>query len=178
MKTITLLLTILIFMPSCSHSQSLELVDSVDLNKFSGKWFDIASYPAVFQKGCRCTTAEYELMPDERYIGVTNRCIRFKNGGSKIVAAKAKAFPEKGYNNAWLKVQFFWPFRGDYLIIGLEDNYDWAIVGHPKRKYLWILSRESYMPVQTYNEILEIIRKKGYDPNRLVKTPQNCDMIE
>jgi apolipoprotein D and lipocalin family protein len=178
MKTVTLLLPILFFLPSCSDSQSLELVPSVDLNKFSGKWFEIASYPAVFQKGCRCTTAEYELMPDKKYVGVTNRCIRFKHGGSKIVAAKAKAFPVKGYNNAWLKVQFFWPFRGDYLIIGLADNYDWAIVGHPKRKYLWILSRESYMPSQTYDEIIEIIRKKGYDPNRLVKTPQNCDMVE
>jgi len=178
MKTKACLAFLFIIISGCTDSQPLQTVQNVDLSKYVGRWYDIASYPAFFQKGCRCTTADYELVPDKDYIRVVNRCIRFKNGRSKLTVAEAKAFPVKGKPDAWLKVQFFWPFRGDYLIIGLADDYSWAIVGHPKRKYLWILSREAFMPTHTYNNILKIIRDKGYDINRLVKTPQNCDIVE
>ena len=168
----------LLFMTFSVNSQPLQTIDRVDLDKYLGRWYDIASYPASFQKGCRCSTADYEIVPGKKYIRVVNRCIKFKNGKSKITLAKGKAFVVKGSNNTKLKVQFFWPFRGDYYIIGLADDYSWAIVGHPSRKYLWILSRESYMPADTYKQILEIIRKKDYDPNKLQKTPQNCDIPE
>jgi apolipoprotein D and lipocalin family protein len=114
-------------------------------------------------------------VPGKKYIRLTNRCIRFKNGRSKIVTARGKAFVVKGSSNAKLRVQFFWPFRGDYYIIGLAEDYSWAIVGHPTRKYLWILSRDSFIPTHTYNYILKVIGEQGYDVNRLAKTPQNCD---
>jgi apolipoprotein D and lipocalin family protein len=156
-------------------SQNLQTVDYVSLDKYLGRWYDIASYPASFQKGCRCTTADYEQLPGKKYIRVTNRCIRFKNGRSKMSIIHGKAFPVEGSNNAKLKVQFFWPFRGDYFIIGLADDYSWAVVGHPDRKYLWILSRESYMPTDTYNQILLLIKSKGYDLKKLQKTSQDCD---
>jgi apolipoprotein D and lipocalin family protein len=156
-------------------SQSLQTVDHVDLDKYLGRWYDIASYPASFQKGCRCTTADYELVPGKKYIRVTNRCIRFKNGRSKISKIQGKAFVVEGSGNAKLKVRFFWPFSGDYYIIGLADDYSWAVVGHPDRKYLWILSRESFMPTDTYNQILSLIKSKGYDLKKLQKTPQDCD---
>lgn len=156
-------------------SQASQAVDHVDLDKYLGRWYDIASYPASFQKGCRCTTADYEQLPGKKYIRVTNRCIRFKNGKSKMSKIHGKVFAVKGSDNAKLKGQFFWPFRGDYYIIGLADDYSWAVVGHPERKYLWILSRESYMPTDTYNHILSLIKSKGYDLKRLQKTSQECD---
>jgi apolipoprotein D and lipocalin family protein len=156
-------------------SQSLQTVDHVDLDKYLGRWYDIGSYPASFQKGCRCTTADYELVPGKKYIRVTNRCIRFKNGRSKISKIKGKAFVVEGSGNAKLKVRFFWPFSGDYYIIGLAGDYSWAVVGHPDRKYLWILSRESFMPTDTYNHILSLIKNRGYDLKKLQKTPQDCD---
>jgi apolipoprotein D and lipocalin family protein len=165
-------------MASTINSQPLLTVERVDLEKYLGRWYDIASYPASFQKGCRCTTADYELVPGKKYIRVVNRCVKFKNGKSKISVARGKAFIVKGSDNTKLKVQFFWPFRGDYYIIGLANDYSWAIVGHPQRKYLWILSRESYMPTDTYNHILAIIKEKGYDLKPLQKTPQNCDNPE
>lgn len=155
--------------------EALQTVDCVDLDKYLGRWYDIASYPVSFQKGCRCTTADYERIPGKNYIRVTNRCIRFKNGKSKMSLVHGKAFVVEGSNNAKLQVQFFWPFRGDYYIIGLADDYSWAVVGHPERKYLWILSRESYMPTYTYNHILSLIKKKGYDLKILQKTSQECD---
>jgi apolipoprotein D and lipocalin family protein len=157
-------------------NQPLQTVDHVDLDKYLGRWYDIASYPARFQKGCRCTTADYEQVPQKKYIRVTNRCIRFRNGKSKLSMVQGKAFIVAGSNNAKLKVQFFWPFKGDYYIIGLADDYSWAVVGHPKRKYLWILSRESFMPTDTYNHILTLIKSKGYDLKILQKTPQECDI--
>jgi len=89
--------------------------------------------------------------------------------------ANGKIFIVKGSGNAKLKVQFFWPFKGNYYIIGLADDYSWALVGHPERKYLWILSRESYMPDHTYQSIVELAKTKGYDTGKLQKTPQNCD---
>jgi len=156
-------------------NQNLQTVDYVDQDKYLGRWYEIASYPARFQKGCHCTTADYELITGKKYIRVTNRCIRFRNGKSKMSMVHGKGFPVAGSNNAKLKVQFFWPFRGDYYIIFLADDYSWAVVGHPSRKYLWILSRESYMPTDTYNHILAIIRSKGYDPGIIQKTSRDCD---
>jgi apolipoprotein D and lipocalin family protein len=158
-----------------AKSQTLQTVEKVDLEKYLGRWYDIASYPARFQKGCHCTTADYEIVPGKNYIRVTNRCVKYKNGKSKIYTAHGKGFIVEGSSNARLKVQFFWPFRGDYYIIGLADDYSWAIVGHPTRKYLWILYRESFIPTDTYNNILEVVHQQGYDLKKLQRTPQNCD---
>lgn len=168
---------ILIMLCILTHvkAQPPETVDNVDLDKYKGRWYDIASYPAWFQKDCRCTTAEYELVPGKNYIRVINRCIKYKNNKSKISVARAKAFPVKGSGNSKLKVQFFWPFRGDYHIIGLAEDYSWAVVGHPERKYLWILSRKSSVTSSTYSTILDLIRQKGYDVDKLQLTPQDCD---
>lgn len=158
-----------------SKAQPPATVDSVDLKKYAGRWYDIASYPARFQEGCHCTTADYEILPGKKYIRVTNRCVKFKNGNTKISTATGKAYVVKNSGNAKLKVQFFWPFRGDYLIIGLAEDYSWAVVGHPERKYLWILSRHSTVTSDTYAGITKLITEKGYDTSRLLPTPQNCD---
>ena len=179
MKTTTLFT--LLFMVITLHaqdSQPLQTVEKVDLERYLGLWYDIASYPARFQKDCRCTTAEYESVPHRNYIRITNRCVKFRNGKSSVTVARGKAYSVEGSNHSKLKVQFLWPFRGDYHIIGLADDYSWAIVGHPKREYLWILSRESYMPTDIYNHVLHIIKEKGYDLKPLQKTPQNCDNPE
>jgi len=162
---------------SSLYGQPLETVGQVDLSKYAGHWFEIASYPAPFEKGCRCTTAEYEFIPGRKFISVVNRCIRFRNGKSKISTVKGKAYVVNDSGNAKFKIQFFWPFRGDYYIIGLADDYSWSIVGHPSRKYVWILSRESYMTTDTYNQLRVLIRSKGYDLKILQKTPQNCDIL-
>lgn len=158
-------------------SQPLQAVEYVDPEKYAGRWYEIASYPTRFQKGCHCTTADYEFIPGKNYLGVINRCIRFKNGKSGISSIRGKASIAKNSGNARLKVRFFWPFRGDYYIIGLADDYSWAVVGHPKRTYLWILSRESFMPSDTYNKILSLVKSKGYDLKILRKTSQNCDDV-
>jgi apolipoprotein D and lipocalin family protein len=178
MKRLVICLILLNFASLCLICQPLTTVEKVDLDKYAGRWYSIASYPASFEKGCRCTTADYELIPGKGYIRVVNRCVRFKGGRSKISIARARAFIVPGSENTRLKVQFFWPFRGDYYIIGLADDYSWALVGTPSRKYLWILSRESFMSTETYNRILILIREKGLSTTLLQKTPQNCDNPE
>jgi apolipoprotein D and lipocalin family protein len=152
------------------NAQPLETVPSVDLIKYSGKWFEIASFPQRFQKGCRCTTAEYTICK-KGYVIVENRCNRDSINGKQSYI-KGKAFVEKNSGNAKLKVQFFWPFRGKYWIIDLADDYSYAVVGHPNRKYLWILARKPLMDTSTYTNILERLKQKGFDLSILQKTVQ------
>jgi apolipoprotein D and lipocalin family protein len=103
---------------------------------------------------------------------VENSCNLPEKG--KIKTSTAKAFVEDGSGNAKLKVQFFWPFKGKYWIIDLAKDYSYAVVGHPNRDYLWILSRTQEMDPVIYDEILGRVEKKGFDLSKLEKTVQ-CD---
>lgn len=153
-----------------TNAQDLQTVANVDLNKYAGKWFEIASYPQRFQKGCHCTTAEYTAT-DKGYIIVENRCNKGGINGKQSYI-KGKAFVDKNSGNAKLKVQFFWPFKGKYWIIDLADDYSYAVVSHPNRKYLWVLSRTSKMEDKTYEQILSRLKSNGFDLTKLVKTVQ------
>ena len=154
----------------CKNHPPLSTVSQVELERYAGLWYEVASFPARFQRGCTCTTAEYTLM--EGYVKVENYCKRDK-GRSGITG---KAFPVKGSNNARLKVQFFWPFRAPYYIIALADDYSWAVVGTPSRKYLWMLSRTPVIDDDLYFLIEQRAKALGFDTSQLVKTPQEeCD---
>jgi len=172
MKRISKLWLMALTLAGCSSYPELKVVDNVDLNRYLGKWYEIASFPQSFQKGCFCSTAEYSLT-NENYIEVLNTCR--KNGvNGEIKQANGKAFVEPNSNNAKLSVQFFWPFKGKYWIIELAEDYSYAVVGHPNRDYLWILSRTPQMEETVYNSILEKVKQKGFDITRLNKTSQEC----
>ena len=153
---------------SKNPDQSLQTVPRVDLQKYAGKWFEIASFPQSFQKGCYCTTAEYTLH-EKGYVIVENRCNKGSVDGKQSYI-RGKAFVEKGSGNAKLKVQFFWPFKGKYWIIDLADDYSYAVVSNPNRKYLWILSRTPTIGVTLYGQMLERLELKGFDISKLQKT--------
>ena len=148
----------------------LETVSHVNLDRYLGKWYEIASIPQWFQKGCVASSATYTLRPDGG-IEVLNQC-RKETLDGKLKTAKGKAWIVDRKTNAKLKVRFFWPFSGDYWIIDIGENYQYAVVGHPKRNYLWILSRTPQMDPTVYDGILERLRKQQYDLNRLRKTRQ------
>ena len=153
-----------------SKTQKLETVASIDLEKYKGLWYEIAIFPNSFEKGCSCTTAEY--IPNEKgYIEVINTCI--KKG--EIDKIKGKAFAVENSNNTKLKVQFFWPFKGDYWIIDIDEEYTYAVVSGPSKKYLWILSRKPAMDEELYNSILNKLREKDFDISKIVKTTHDCD---
>ena len=155
------------------QAQLLQTVPFVDLNKYAGKWYEIASFPQRFQKDCHCTTAEYTIT-GKGHVIVENRCNRDSINGKQSYI-KGKAFVEKNSGNAKLKVQFFWPFTGKYWIIDLATDYSYAVVAHPNRKYLWILCRTPKMPEKTYQEILSRLIKKNFDLSNLKVTTQKKD---
>jgi apolipoprotein D and lipocalin family protein len=174
MKHLPALIAMSLFIFSCAgtvkSNSPLNVVDSVDLQRYLGKWYEIASYPAWFQKGCTASTAEYSLLPDGK-IQVINHCRKDSLDGP-LKESKGKAEVVDTVTNAQLKVWFFWPFKGNYWIIDLNPDYQWAVVGEPSRKYLWILSRTPTMDEAVYQGILGRLPQKGYDPARLRKTVQ------
>jgi len=157
-------------MSNILYGEELKTVSKVDLDRYLGLWYQIAYFPTWFQKkDCPLTTAEYSLRKDNK-IKVYNACWQDSVGGKKIQDATAKAWPVDE-SNSKLKVQFFWPFRGNYWIIMLDEyQYQWAVVSEPKQKYLWILYRQPIMDQYLYNQLLTELENRHFDLSRLVKT--------
>jgi len=148
----------------------LQTVPYVDVKRYMGVWYEIARYPNPFQKNCVGSKAHYSLMEDGT-ISVLNEC-NHKTLDGPIKSAKGIARVVDHNSNAKLKVSFFWPFYGDYWIIDLGEDYDYAVVGHPKRKYLWILSRTKDMDQTLYDQILKRLEQQYYDTKKLIHTHQ------
>lgn len=149
----------------------LRTVDFVDLERYAGRWFEIARYPTPFQRKCaKNTTAEYAL-GKRRTVSVENRCTR-SDGGTECIRGTARIVDAS--TNAKLKVKFS-PFMppGDYWIVDLDAAYRWAVVGEPKRRFLWILSRTPGLDEYVYAGICERLRAQNYVPERLIRTPQD-----
>jgi apolipoprotein D and lipocalin family protein len=173
MKYYILLIMGLLTLIGCkSREYSPAPVASVDVSRYVGLWYEIASNPATFTKGCQCTTAEYTLRPDGS-LTVVNKCRRGP-AGSKQSSITGKAWAVEGSGNARLKVQFFWPIRAPYWIVALDStDYKWAAVSGPGAKYLWILSRTPQMDETLYQNILSELRQKGINLSALQRTPCN-----
>lgn len=176
-KAVYVLLTasMLLTLTGCTNMQKqnslpLSVVPYVDLTRYTGTWYEIARYPHSFQEGCVGSRATYTLREDGK-ISVLNECYD-KTFDGKIRTAKGKAWVIDKNTNAKLKVSFFWPFAGDYWIIDLGETYEFAVVGHPERKYLWILSRSKEIDRELYEKILSRLRDKQYDTSRLIRTLQ------
>ncbi len=148
----------------------LEAVAKVDIERYLGTWYEIASYPQRYQEGCTGTTATYTLR-DDGEIDVLNECRKDSLDGPEDVA-EGRARVVDRTTNAKLEVSFFWPFWGDYWIIDLGPDYEYAVVGHPSRDYLWILSRTPTLDDGTYDAILGRLEEKEYPLDRLRKTVQ------
>jgi apolipoprotein D and lipocalin family protein len=141
------------------------------VERYLGKWYEIARYPHSFQEGCFGSTAFYEKMPKGNGIRVINQC---RKGGpdGELIEAIGKATIADNNTNAKLKVQFFWPFKGNYWIIDLDRDYQVAVVSEPNRQYLWILSRSPKMAPQNVEMLKEKIQGKGFDLGYLMITSQ------
>ena len=151
-------------------STPLEAVEHVDLERYLGTWYEIATIPQRFQRGCVAVAAEYSLLPNGDIL-VVNTCREGTlDGKIRSVRGRARVVDKK--TNAKLKVTFFWPFWGAYWVIGLDPDYQWAIVGHPNRKYLWILSRSPQMDESLYGELLDFVAARGYDLSKIKRTLQ------
>lgn len=157
----TLLVASLCF--PCWAQTPVTSVAAVDLVRYSGTWFEIASFPMFFQRNCLSdVTAQYSTAPDGS-ISVRNRC-RTKDGFDD---ASGRATVVDGFGNSRLRVSFFWPFKGDYWVIGLDPQYRWAVVGNPNREYLWVLSRTPQLTPEMLENALVSARSQGFDLTRL-----------
>lgn len=154
----------------CATYAPLPTVSNVDLPRYAGTWYEIARIPNRFEKGCVAVTATYTLRADGR-VDVLNRCELEHLGGS-VDQAQAVARVVDDATNAKLAVQFFWPFHGDYWVLALDRDYQWAIVGTPSRDYLWILSRTPQMKPSLYGLLVDRAAELGFDTKRLQLTPQ------
>lgn len=164
---------------------ALQSVPSVDLARYQGRWYQIALYPNTFQKQCVSgTTADYRVLSAGQ-VEVINQCKTADGSLSKVVglarlkqprllgvplAAGTSAKLEVRFAPSWLSwVPGVW---APYWVIQLADDYRYAVVGEPKRQYLWILSRTPTLDPQDRAIINGLLQQQGYDPTKLQEEPQ------
>lgn len=147
-----------------------QTVPYVDLDRYLGTWYEIASIPKFFQFGCTATTAEYSLK-DNGNIEVHNSCRLFTvNGLNYSVKGEAKVVDAS--TNSKLSVNFFNLFDGDYWVFDLAEDYSYAMVGSPDFDSLWILSRERSLDDAIVNELKDKAENLGFDVSRLKTSKQ------
>jgi apolipoprotein D and lipocalin family protein len=160
-----------------AQPKDMEVVKNVDLERYQGRWYEIASMPSSFQpKNGTNTRATYRLKPDQQTIDVLNETwVKGKRGYIHGTAWKA----DPSSPDAKLKVRFYVPpflplvpVTGDYWVLALDEDYQWALIGQPSRKYLWVLSRTPELSEETYQKLLEQAKNEGYDVSLVHKTLQ------
>ena len=158
------------------HEKPLATVDKVDLQRYAGTWYEIARLPQWFQRGCYDSTATYSLN-DDGTVKVINRCQR---EGEQTSEAEGTARVVPGSDNAKLKVRFDnWVSRliptiteGNYWIIALDKDYQTVVIGEPSREYLWILARQSELPEDQYQALVQVAQEKGFPVEELQRNRQ------
>jgi lipocalin len=172
MKKPTLILFLIMIFSAAQSQKSPSVVSSVDLNRYKGTWYEIARLPNFFERKLKCTSATYTLRDDGR-ITVLNKGF-YLSDPKKSTSSKGIAWIPDKKAPAKLKVQFFWPFSGDYWIMELDKEYRYVLVGDPSAKYLWILAREKKMDEATYKMLLQKAIDNGYDVRTIIRVEQDC----
>jgi lipocalin len=154
------------FLSACDATEiDNSTVKSVDLNRYVGRWYEIAKFDHIFERGLDFAMANYTLREDGK-IDVLNTGV--KDGRAKDAKGIAKTTNISGL----LKVSFFGPFYSDYRILMLDTNYQYALVGGSNENYLWILSRTPQLDDATRSLILAEAEKRGYNTSKLVWVKQ------
>jgi apolipoprotein D and lipocalin family protein len=171
------MLTLLMFaaLAGANPPSELTTVSKVDLGRYIGRWYELARYPNRFQTDCRKSVANYTLRADGK-VGVTNECSKGQSGEISRVEGEAEVVDSETW--AKLKVNFVPTWMrwtgvgwGDYWIIDLGKDYEYAVVSEPKREYLWILSRTPELPKAKWDGIIAGLKQKGFtDFSKLIVT--------
>jgi apolipoprotein D and lipocalin family protein len=150
-------------------------VDKVDLQRYQGTWYEQARLPMFFQRNCAQSEALYELQEDGA-LGVTNRCRTF-DGDMQQVQGQAVVQVPGETNKLWVRFDNWFSrlapglTKGEYWVLYLDDDYQTALVGHPNRKYLWLLTRDQQINAKSRATLLEEARSRGYDTAELIWRP-------
>jgi apolipoprotein D and lipocalin family protein len=173
MKRINLLMSVYVFLPilGCQTTDTIHTVPSVDLNRFMGDWYVIANIPTFIEKKAYNAVESYRLAED----GTIETTFKFNKGGFD---GPIKTYNPRGYirdtaSNAVWGMQFIWPFKAEYRIIFLKEDYSITVVGRTKRDYVWIMAREPAISNEEYDFILNFLQEQGYDIRKVLKVPQN-----
>lgn len=172
-KAINILFLFSLLLGSCKAPNNMidkTVIKQLDIERYMGTWYEIARYDHKFEHGLVGVTATYSFRKDGK-IRVVNR--GYKGGFSGPVSeaiGKAKV-PDKNEPGK-LKVSFFWIFYGDYFVLDLDKNYQWALIGSRSDKYLWILSRTPAISNNLKQQLLQKLSKRGYDTSKLIMVEQ------
>jgi len=167
--------TLLTVNAGCTAFQApLSVVEFVELERYAGRWYEIARYPNNFERNCAGVTADYSIRDDGR-VNVVNTCFEGSpDGVMRTIEGTARSVDP---SNAKLKVTFFWPFEGDYWIMDLDEDYTYAVVGDPSRSFLWILSRTPQLDDTILDAIFEWLPSQGFDPERVIMVEQAAESM-
>jgi apolipoprotein D and lipocalin family protein len=156
--------------PASAGAAPVQAVRKVDLSRYVGTWYEIANFPRFFLPKCVAdTVSEYTLNSDGT-VAIKNRC-RTQDGGTN--QAYGTATPLKGSGNTRMEVSFIRPFSADYVVVGLDPDYRWTVIGSVNRKSLWILSRTPQLPKPELDQALAVANAQGYPMQNLHYTPQD-----
>jgi apolipoprotein D and lipocalin family protein len=170
--TIISIITIMISLFSCTSKKKLETVKDLDIEKYSGLWFEIAKLPNRFEKNLKCVSATYTINKDGS-IKVFNQGYNTKSLKTEKITGKATI--PNSEKPGEIKVSFFGPFKGDYFVMDIDTNYQTVLVGSPSRKYLWILSRSISIDEGRMQELIAIAKANEFDTSIIELNTQDCD---
>jgi apolipoprotein D and lipocalin family protein len=160
----------LILTMGCQTMKPIETVDYVDLNRFMGDWYVIANIPTFIETDAYNAVESYRLNKD----GTVATTFRFNKGrlDGPLKEYHPRGFVRDTQSNAVWGMQFIWPFKAEYRIIYLNDDYSVTVIGRTKRDYVWIMSRDPAVPAEEYAHILNFLKQQGYDIDKIQKVPQ------
>ena len=151
---------------------NLNTVANLDLTRYQGTWYEIARLPNSFERNLESVTATYTIKENGK-IEVLNQGYK---PGAKRKSIKGVAWVPKEDYPGRLKVRFFWPFSGDYYVIALDEEYKYALVGSPSRKFLWILAKQPTIPAEVYEKYLSIAAQESFTISELIKVDQSLNI--
>jgi apolipoprotein D and lipocalin family protein len=167
------LVSTLLIVSGCQTMKPIHTVDNVDLDRFMGDWYVIANIPTFIEKNAYNAIETYRLDKD----GTVATTFRFNKGSfdGPVKEYHPRGFVSEDPSNAVWGMQFIWPFKTEYRIIYLNDDYTTTVIGRTKRDYVWIMARTPAMPEDEYAAILNFLKDQGYDLDKVQKVPQESD---
>jgi apolipoprotein D and lipocalin family protein len=154
----------------CQSPAAIHTVAKVDLKRFMGDWYVIAAIPTFIETEAYNAVESYRLAED----GTVETTFRFNKGGfdGPLKVYRPRGFVEDSQSNAVWGMQFIWPFKAEYRIIYLTEDYSQTVIGRSKRDYVWIMARVPSIPEADYTHILDFLEGQGYDVGKIRRVPQ------
>ena len=174
MKKLLLLISVLVLSGCLGMPRNVEPVKDFELERYLGKWYEIARLDHSFERGLTQVTAEYSLKPDGG-VKVINR--GYSAAKQQWKEAEGKAYFMNGDSEAYLKVSFFGPFYGAYVVFGLDQkDYQYAFISGPDTDYLWLLARTPTVSPEVIQQFVEMASARGFDTNSLIYVEQKAEV--